>query len=119
MTMERYVGCVAEPNGSTTVWFEGTDGVEYTVSVPSSVDEVEDYYRNGKAERRLAVFDAGRRVGRAIARDVIADGMPRQWTGLDPQDADQLSLAGIEPGTEDWARAEEAARAAYKEELEV
>jgi hypothetical protein len=34
--------------------------------------------------------EIGIRIGRAIARDVIADAMPREWTGLDPQDADQI-----------------------------
>ena len=37
----------------------------------------------------------GRRIGRAMARDVLAESMPREWTGLDPQDADQIP-AGID-----------------------
>lgn len=36
-------------------------------------------------ERRI-----GERIGQAIARDVLAEDMPREWTGLDPQDADQI-----------------------------
>jgi hypothetical protein len=32
----------------------------------------------------------GRRIGRAIAQDVIAHDMPREWTGLDAQDAEQI-----------------------------
>ena len=32
----------------------------------------------------------GGRIGRAIVRDVIADGMPRRWTGMDAQDQDQV-----------------------------
>ena len=55
----------------------------------------------------------GRRIGRAIARDVIADDMPREWTGLDPQDGDQLTAAGIAPGTAAWDDAETAARREY------
>jgi hypothetical protein len=53
---------------------------------------------------------AGRRVGRAIAQDAIASGMPRKWTGLDDQDGDQFTAAGIEPNTEEWADAEQVAR---------
>jgi hypothetical protein len=34
--------------------------------------------------------DVGTRIGLAIARDVLAEGMPRHWTGLEPQDVDQL-----------------------------
>jgi hypothetical protein len=58
-----------------------------------------------------------RKVGKAIARDVIADGLPREWTGLDPQDGDQLQSAGIMAGTPEWSEAEEAAREAYMLEL--
>jgi hypothetical protein len=49
----------------------------------------------------------GQRIGRAMARDVIAEGMPRDWTGLDPQDADQIP-AGV-----DHDPIEAAAKAAY------
>lgn len=59
--------------------------------------------------------EVGARVGRAIARDVLADGLPREWTGLDPQDGDQLTAAGIEPGTPEWDEAEAAAHEAYQE----
>lgn len=55
----------------------------------------------------------GEKVGRAIARDVLADGLPREWTGLDPQDGDQLAAAGLEPGTPAWGEAELAAEVAY------
>ncbi len=55
----------------------------------------------------------GADIGRAIARDVLADGMPQEWTGLDAQDGDELTAAGIVPGTIEWAEAEGAAKAAY------
>lgn len=58
-------------------------------------------------------LEVGAFVGRAIARDVIADGMNREWTGLDPQDADQFLAAGIEPNTPEWSAAESAAENAY------
>lgn len=32
----------------------------------------------------------GTQIGKAIARDTIADSMPHVWTGIDPQDADQI-----------------------------
>ena len=41
-------------------------------------------------ERKQAAAELGGRIGAAMARDVIADAMPREWTGLDPQDADQI-----------------------------
>lgn len=56
-------------------------------------------------------------VGRAIAHDVLADAMPREWTGLDPQDGDQLRAVGIEPGSDAWLAAEEMAARAYREAL--
>ncbi len=55
----------------------------------------------------------GAEVGEAIARDVLADDMDREWTGIDPQDGDRLTAAGIEPGTPEWEAAEEAAEEAY------
>jgi hypothetical protein len=32
----------------------------------------------------------GRFIGLSIAADVIREGMPREWTGLDAQDGDQI-----------------------------
>lgn len=61
----------------------------------------------------MTATDIGERVGRAIARDVLADDMPREWTGIDPQDGDKITRAGVRPGTPEWAEAEEAARVAY------
>ena len=60
-----------------------------------------------------AAVAIGTRIGRAIARDVLADDMPREWTGFDPQDGDQLTAAGIQPDDPRWAAAERAAHAAY------
>lgn len=40
------------------------------------------------------IMATARYVGRAMARDVIAEGMPREWTGLDPQDADLITAYG-------------------------
>ena len=54
----------------------------------------------------------GTRIGLAIARDVIADDLPREWTGLDDQDGDRLLAAGIESDTSQWDAAEEAAKTA-------
>lgn len=60
----------------------------------------------------------GRRVGRAIARDVLSDAdLSREWTGLDPQDGDQFLAAGLVAGTPEWDRAETAAESAYREAL--
>jgi hypothetical protein len=49
----------------------------------------------------------GAAIGRAMARDVLADHMPREWTGLDPQDADRI------PEGMDFDAVEAAAKAAY------
>lgn len=59
----------------------------------------------------------GADIGRAIARDVLASNMPQEWTGLDPQDADELTAAGIENDTMEWIEAEGAAKAAYLDAL--
>jgi hypothetical protein len=81
----------------------------------ADADEVQvggQRYRWRKLARAVKV---GAAVGRTMARDVVADGLPREWTGLDPQDGDRLTAAGIEPGTPEWNEAEEAARVAYEE----
>jgi hypothetical protein len=36
------------------------------------------------------IEEIGTQLGMAIARDVIADGMDTQWTGLDAQDGDHI-----------------------------
>lgn len=59
----------------------------------------------------------GERIGRAIARDVIREDMPREWTGIDPQDADQLTAAGIAIGSDEWDEAVAAAEAEYRRTL--
>jgi hypothetical protein len=59
----------------------------------------------------------GTRVGAAIARDVLAEDMPRKWTGLDPIDGDVLISAGIAAGTPEWERAEAAAKIEYQRML--
>jgi hypothetical protein len=56
--------------------------------------------------------ELGRRIGKAIARDVLADNLDRTWTGLDAQDADQI------PEGMDRDEIEEAAKAAYLEAIE-
>jgi hypothetical protein len=59
----------------------------------------------------------GRRVGCAIARDVLAEPelLGREWTGLDPLDGERFRSAGLVAGTAAWSLAEEAAEAAYHE----
>lgn len=56
----------------------------------------------------------GTRVGAAIARSVAAEDMPREWTGIDPQDADQIGGAGYVYGTAEYRVAEAAAEAEYR-----
>lgn len=56
-------------------------------------------------------------VGRAIAHSVQQDGLDWAWTGIEAEDADQLSSVGLEGGTAEWAEAERLAREAYDAEL--
>ena len=49
----------------------------------------------------------GRELGRAIARDALADGADLVWTGLDPQDVDRI------PDGLDIAAVARAARRAF------
>lgn len=56
----------------------------------------------------------GTRIGQAIALDVLADGLPHDWTGIDPQDGDILTAAGIECGSQAWKDTEFAADQAYR-----
>jgi hypothetical protein len=52
-------------------------------------------------------------IGRGMARDVIAEGMPRGWTGFDAQDADRIP-AGL-----DYDEVEAEARKAYEAEIKA
>lgn len=74
--------------------------------------------------------EIGQKIGKAIARDVLASEvatrhrdadrsqrMGRDWTGLSDQDADQAIAAGIEQDTPEWDEMVAAARAAYREAL--
>jgi hypothetical protein len=66
------------------------------------------------------VMEIGAKIGRAIARDTIAEGLDRRWTGLDGQDGDvlamELATIGIDrDDEEEWTAAVEAAKAAYTE----
>ena len=58
-------------------------------------------------------FSVGTRIGFAIADTVLRENLPHEWTGLDPQDGDQLTSAGLEPKTPEWDIAEKAAENAY------
>jgi len=58
--------------------------------------------------------EIGTRVGEAIAQAVLAEDMPREWTGLDIQDGDQLMGANIHGDDRAWEIAEAAARDAYE-----
>lgn len=55
----------------------------------------------------------GRKIGNAIARDVLARNMSRIWTEIEDQDGDQLTAAGILPDSPEWEQAERAARDAF------
>lgn len=52
-------------------------------------------------------------IGRAIARDTLADDLDREWAGLDPQDADRL------PEDCDLDDAERIARETYEQVMLV
>jgi hypothetical protein len=62
--------------------------------------------------------EIGNKIGQAIARDVLAEDMPKKWTGLDPQDADVAIAEGFEPDTDEWMEMEAAAKAAYLLEID-
>lgn len=52
-----------------------------------------------------------------MARDARAEDMPAEWTGLDPQDADVATAAGLAPDTAGWAEMEAAARTEFEAEF--
>ena len=54
----------------------------------------------------------GMYIGHAMARDVIAENMPTEWTGLDPQDAEQI------PEFMDYGKVEEFAKATFLSDIE-
>lgn len=62
--------------------------------------------------------ELGERIGRAIARDVIAEGMPPEWAGLGAQDQDQLDeFADYPEDSPEYQTIYEAARSAYQAAL--
>lgn len=61
--------------------------------------------------------EIGRRIGQAIARDTIADDLPREWTGLEAQDGDQIPLWATTEA-DAMEEIEAAAKAAYLEAIE-
>jgi hypothetical protein len=65
-----------------------------------------------RRQRKTAVL-----VGRAIARDVIAENWDRRWIGLEPQDADRFMAAGLDPDTSEWEVATRVAKQSYRSYL--
>lgn len=62
--------------------------------------------------------EAVSKVAKAMARDVQADGMDARWTGLDAQDAAELtSLTGVTSGDTAWDTLVDLVRAAYMAEV--
>jgi hypothetical protein len=68
---------------------------------------------NATAPNADQISALGHKIGNAIALDALASDMPRTWTGLDAQDGDQLTAAGITPDSPEWEQAECAARDAF------
>jgi hypothetical protein len=62
--------------------------------------------------------EVGRTIGNAMARDTMAEGMPREWTGIDAQDGDRATAAGITPDSPEWGEMVQAAREAYEAAIE-
>lgn len=67
----------------------------------------------------LTAVRIGLEIGRAMARDAIAEEMDDSWSGLDAQDGDRATQAGIEPGTHEWKAMEAAARIAFGEMIDA
>ena len=59
------------------------------------------------------IEEIGTQLGKAIARDAMADDMPIQWTGLDAQDGDHI------PSGMDCDAVESIAKDVYFGELEL
>lgn len=57
--------------------------------------------------------EVGAKIGRAMARDVLAENMPSKWMGLDPQDADIATDDGINPDTTEWVEMNSSAKKTY------
>lgn len=67
-----------------------------------------------KSQNGSLPADIGAHIGQAIARDVQRDNLPREWSGLDPQDADRIVAAGYAFGSQEYDAAEQAAEAEYQ-----
>ena len=83
-----------------------------------SIERGGKYLINLEDDDLIEAARVGLEVGRSIAKDAIAGGMSREWTGLDDQDGDRITAAGIEFESRAWDVAEEAAAMAFREALE-
>jgi hypothetical protein len=59
-------------------------------------------------------IEVGRRIGRAMARDARAEDMSTEWAGLDAQDGDVATEAGLVPDTPEWETMEAEARRKFE-----
>ena len=66
-----------------------------------------------KTTKKMTPKQIGESIGRAIARDHIADGTIG-WVGINDQDGDRLTAAGFEPGQKRWTIAINYAREIYE-----
>jgi hypothetical protein len=57
--------------------------------------------------------EIGCEIGQAMANDTLANCGSLVWTGLDPQDGDRLTAAGIVPDSEEWDAAERSAKLTF------
>jgi hypothetical protein len=76
-----------------------------------SITRIIDSVRMGQAS------EIGTRIGKAIADTCRTEGIEPVWTGIEAQDGDLLTAAGIEPRTQEWSAAEDAAEAAFEAEF--
>lgn len=86
-------------------------------------DWTERQIRNGTLDQIIAIVTEeattsqatriGKQIGYAIAKDVMADELPPEWTGLSDQDGDIATAAGIMPNTPEWDEMEAAAKHTY------
>lgn len=66
----------------------------------------------------LSIQEVGERVGRAMARDQLNDPDLLPEFIMSPEDGDQFTAAGIEPGTPAWDVAEHCAMQTFNEAIE-
>lgn len=81
--------------------------------MPAWFCNIECLYQPLPDSAMAAVRAIGEHVGRSLAEITLNEGLDREWTGIENEDADYMRANGLKDGTPEWAMAEEIAEETY------